>query len=98
MGRATSSLLLTSRGSFRVATTVPTMRARIMTGGSGLRFRRGRLADRQRVLEVGVRPRDDVHRNELTNAARRGGSGVGGGLHSSDIAAHDGGDVAGANL
>src|SRR5690606_34536742 len=31
-GRATSSLLLTSRSSFRVATTVPTMRARI-TGG-----------------------------------------------------------------
>ena len=30
IGRATSSLLLTSRGSFRVATTVPTMRARIM--------------------------------------------------------------------
>src|SRR6185503_5509231 len=30
IGRATSSLLLTSRGSFRVATTVPTTRARII--------------------------------------------------------------------
>ena len=58
----------------------------------------GGLADRQRVLEVGVRARDDVHRHQLADAARRGGAGVGGRLHGRDVAAHDGGDVAGADL
>ena len=58
----------------------------------------GGLADRQRVFEVGVRARDDVHRHELADAARRGGAGVGRGLHRRDVAAHDGGHVAGADL
>src|SRR5262249_12036342 len=39
-GRTTSSLLLTRRGSFRVATTVPTIRARSMRLGSGFGVQR----------------------------------------------------------
>ena len=57
-----------------------------------------RLADRQRVFEVRVRTRNDVHRDELADAARGGSARIGGGLHRGDIAAHDGGDVAGADL
>src|SRR6187399_1577412 len=99
-----SSLLLTRRGSFRVATTVPTMRARIMLdpevrGGASLRLRADSgLADRKRVLEVGVRPRDDVHRDQLADAAGGGSAGIGRGLHGGHVAAHDGGHVARADL
>ena len=56
------------------------------------------LADRQRVFEVGVRTRDDVHRHELADAPRRRGAGVGRRLHRRDVAAHDRGHVAGADL
>ena len=45
-----------------------------------------------------MRTRNDVHRHELADAARRGGAGVGRGLHGRDVAAHDGGHVAGADL
>ena len=56
------------------------------------------FADRQHVLEVGVRARDDVDRDELADAARGGGAGVGRGFDGRDIAAHDGGHIAGADL
>src|SRR5262249_15686653 len=98
MGRATSSLLLTMRGSFRVATTVPTMRARIIPGEGGLRVDGSGLADWQRVLEIRVRPRNHVNREELTHPSCRGGAGVGGRFHSSDVAPHYGRDVTGADL
>ena len=45
-----------------------------------------------------MRTRDDVDRHELADAARRGGAGVGRGLDRGDVAAHDGGHVAGADL
>src|SRR6185503_17788908 len=68
----TSSLLLTRRGSLRVATTVPTIFARSIGdqarfGVLGL-YRCVGLSDRQRVFEVGVRPRDHVHRDQLADA------------------------------
>src|SRR4051794_6337497 len=111
-----SSLLLTSRSSFRVATTVPTTLARIMSmfnaqcsrtnarasliealdverWSSLLRGRR-RLANRQCVLEVRVRTRDDVDRHELAHTARRGGAGVGRGLDGRDVTANNRGHVA----
>src|SRR5688500_8504778 len=99
MGRATISLLLTSRGSFRVATTVPTTRARISLWSwkLGLRARVG-LSDRQRVFEIGVRTRDHVNGDEFTHATGGGGTGIGGSFDRGDVAAHDRGHVAGANL
>src|SRR5262249_23834864 len=60
-GLTTSSLLLVSRGSLRVATTVPTI---FPTSTALLGLDRGRLADRERIFEVGVGARDDVDRHE----------------------------------
>lgn len=49
-------------------------------------------------LHVRVRAGDHVDRHELADAARRGGPGVGGGLHGADLPAdHHGGDVAAAD-
>ena len=45
-----------------------------------------------------MRPRNDVHRDELADAAGRGGAGVGGGLYRAHVAAHHHGDVAGADV
>ena len=45
-----------------------------------------------------MRARDDVHRHELADAPRRRGAGVGRGFHGRDVAAHDRGHVAGADL
>ena len=45
-----------------------------------------------------MRPRDDVHRDELADAARGRGARVGGRLDGRDVAAHDGGHIAGADL
>ena len=42
--------------------------------------------------------RNDVDRDELAHPARRRSAGVGGRLHGRDVAAHDGGHVAGADL
>src|SRR5207247_9139814 len=56
------------------------------------------FADRQRILEVRVRPRDDVDGDQLADAARGGGAGVGRGLHRGDVAAHDRGHIARADL
>ena len=39
-----------------------------------------------------------MHRHELADAARGGGSGIGRGLHSSDIAPNHHGDVPGADV
>ena len=45
-----------------------------------------------------MRTRDHVHGNQFADPAGGGGAGVGGGLDGSDVAANDGGDVAGADL
>src|SRR5262245_26845538 len=126
MDRATISLLLTSRGSFRVATTVPTIFARSIRGpefqsskvpGFGVHVNAGTLepwnagtletslclggrglSDRQRILEICVGTRNDVHRHELADAARRGGTGIRRSLDRCDVAADDCRHVAGADL
>src|SRR6476646_1446953 len=103
MGRTISSLLLTRRSSLRVATTVPTTLASSIgvcgeseTSNFELQtsdFLLGllRLADREHVLEIRVRTRDDVHRDQLADATRGGGTRVRCGLDGRDIAADDGG-------
>src|ERR1022692_620427 len=65
MGLRMSSFLPSRRGSFRVATTVPTTRARIMAapapllaGAEGLR-----LADGQNIFHALLRSWDYVHRH-----------------------------------
>jgi hypothetical protein len=45
-----------------------------------------------------VRPRNHVHRNQLADAPRGGGARVGRGLDRADVAAHEHGDVAGADV
>ena len=45
-----------------------------------------------------MRTRDDVHRDELADAARRRGTGIGRSLHGRDVAADDRGHVAGADF
>ena len=57
-----------------------------------------RFADGQDVFEVGVRPGNDVHRHQLADAPRRGGAGIRRRLDGGDVAAHDRGHVAGADL
>ena len=67
--------------------------------GRGRRLRRlGVLHLRQDLLDFGVRPRNDVDRDELADAPRRGRAGVGRGLDRADVAAHQHGDVAGADV
>src|SRR5258708_28432774 len=98
-----SSLLLTRRGSFLVATMVPTIsassiqlfrfsicRASIVARRSekfALGLRSGRLADRERVLEIGVRARNHMDRDQLADPARRRGACVGRRLDRRDVAA-----------
>src|SRR3954452_22662962 len=100
MQRATSSFALSRRGSFRVATTVPTILARSIgpDGGQEGKALFLRLADRQRVFEVCMRPRDDVDRHQLADATGCCGARVRSGLYRRDVAANDRGHVAGANL
>ena len=50
---------------------------------------RGALADRENLFEVVGRTRNDVHADELADAAGGGGAGIGRGLHRADVAAHD---------
>ena len=45
-----------------------------------------------------MRARDDVDGHQLADAARRRGAGIGRGLDRRDVAAHDGGHVAGADF
>src|SRR5687767_11503389 len=97
IARATSSLLLSSRSSLRVATTVPTMRARSMRGYA-LRLRAAGFADGQDVFEIRVRARNDMHRDQLADAPRRGRAGIRSGFDRRDVAAHDGRHIARANL
>src|SRR5437762_1119331 len=93
MGLTMSSFLPSRRGSFRVATTVPTTRARIMAALSPAIGLRLRLADRQNVFQALVRARDDMHRNQLSNPARRRRPGIGGRAHGRHVAAHHRGYV-----
>src|SRR5579871_1006957 len=100
IGLRIRSFLPSRRGSFLVATTVPTTRARIMTalvrllsGALGLRF-----ADRQNVFQALVRTRDHMHRNEFSHAARCGSSGICRGADGRDVAANHCGDVTGSDL
>ena len=58
----------------------------------------GALADREDLFEVVGRTRNDVHADELADAARGGGAGVGRGLHRADVAAHDRGHEAGVDF
>ena len=54
--------------------------------------------DRKDLVEVVVRPRDDVHADQLADASRRRRAGIGGRLHRSDVAAHDGRHQPGIDL
>src|SRR5262245_45557829 len=65
--RASRSFNPESPASLRVLTTVPSTRARIMSPGLALVARRLGPADRQRVLELRVGPRDDVHGHDLAH-------------------------------
>src|SRR5215468_1683630 len=99
--RASSSFNPESPASLRVLTTVPKTFARIIrnrTGASALVCRGLGAPDRQRVLELRVRARDDVHRNHLADLCRCSGAGFRGGAHRGDVTAHHGGDVAAADL
>src|SRR5262245_43248026 len=94
--RTTRSLRPESPASFRVETTVPTtcpsiMRALLPVGGFG-------LADRQHVLEGGVRPRDDMDGDDFADARRGGLAGFGRGPDGGDVTAHDRGHVPAADL
>ena len=52
----------------------------------------------QDPLDLFVRPRNHVHGDELANAARRRGAGIGGSLHGADVTAHQHRDVARADV
>src|SRR5205807_9903127 len=54
--------------------------------------------ERQRDVDVRVRPRDDVDAHQLADALGGPRSGLGGGLHRRDVATDDGGDVPAADL
>src|SRR5579871_1359146 len=71
------SFLPSSRGSLRVATTVPTTRARIMECPVRLACVRGLgFADGQHVFQALVGPRDYVDGNQLAYTAGGGGAGA----------------------
>src|SRR5689334_6204908 len=92
--RTTRSLSPSSVGSLRVATSVPMTLPRTIESllvGAG-------PAERQHRVDVGVRPRDHVDRDDLAHALGGALAGLGGGLHGRDVAAHDRGDVAAAGL
>src|SRR4029079_630724 len=57
-----------------------------------------RSADGEDLVEAVGGTRDDVNADELADAARGGGAGVGGRLHRGDIAADDRGDQPGVHL
>src|ERR1043166_437653 len=104
--RASSSFNPESPASLRVLTTVPSTLARIIGQESwssralASALVRSGLGppDRQRVLELRVRPRDDVHGHHLADLRRGRGTGLGGRAHGGDVAAHDRGHVAAADL
>ena len=50
------------------------------------------------LLDFGVRTGNDVDRDQLADAPRRRGAGIGRGLHRADVAAHHHRDVAGADV
>src|SRR5215471_11047498 len=89
MGLMISSFLPSRRGSLRVATTVPTTRANILSFRRLLAgVLRLRLADGQNVFQALMRARNDVYRDQLADAPRSRGSGVGGGAHCRHVSAH----------
>ena len=53
---------------------------------------------RQHALDFGVRPRNDVHGDQLADAPRGGRAGIGRGLDRADVAAREHRDVAGADV
>src|ERR671910_477098 len=56
------------------------------------------LTDRKDLLEIVGRPRDDVHANQLADAAGGGGARVGGCLHRPDVPANNRGHETGVDL
>ena len=60
--------------------------------------RPGRPGAWENPLDFGVRTRDDVHRDQLADAAGGGGAGIGGGLDGADIAAGHDRDVPGPDV
>src|SRR5260370_10179649 len=81
MGFRISSLNPSRRGSLRVATTVPTTRARIMACLFAFRF-----ADGQYAFQAGVGARDHVDGNQLAHPAGCRGTGVSSSAYGSHIA------------
>ena len=63
---------------------------------SGARVRG--VGARQDALDITVRARDDVHRDQFPDTPRGCRAGIGGGLDGADIAAHENRDIAGADL
>src|SRR5207249_4745279 len=94
--RTSSSLSESRCESFRVETTVPSTSARI-TAALLLRRRSGR-ADREHVFQHRVRPRNDVDRDHLADLGSCSCARFGGCAHRRHVAAHDGGDIAAADL
>src|SRR5206468_2840954 len=88
-GCTSSSLDPTSFSSFRVQTTVPVTRAKIMSASEARLLLAGQVlgeGDRHLPLEVRMRLRDDVHGDQLADLLRGGGAGVAGGLAGGDLA------------
>src|SRR5215831_9697095 len=99
--RTSKNLSPSSSCSLRVAMTVPTTFPIIMERRAKCcRFRLSlaRAAQRQDQVDIGVRPRNHVHRNQLADAFCAARSGLGGGLYRRDVASHDGSDVSTADL
>ena len=75
------------------------MEAGDLFGGHGAAHGLARkLRLREEPFDFGVRPRDDVHRDELADAPRGRGASIGRRLHRADIAAHEHRDVARADV
>src|SRR5690242_422408 len=91
--RTTRSFSPSSVGSLRVATSVPMTLPRTI----GLLLAVG-APERQHRVDVGVRPRDHVDRDDLAHALGGALASLGRRLHGRDVAADDRGDVAAAGL
>ena len=66
----------------------PSERGAAAVAGEAHAFQASLVTAWEEPLHFRVRPRDHVDRDQLADAAGRGGAGVGGRLHGADIAAH----------
>src|SRR5262245_19136192 len=104
VARMSASTLRTTRkrspvsfGSLRVATTVPTTSPSCTRSPGLLACGRG-AADRQLLVELRMRARDDVHGYQLADLVGGGSAGFDRGLDRRDVAAHHRGHEAAAGF